>query len=149
MWTILFVGNKIQGFSGIQEKGFPDYTCRIMTRTFIDPELRFHGIGRGLYRDTNPPMLQICKYHYNWVLNNLDKNNCFTSTENNRKSVIKNNLKKMSQDLNIETKLLNDRYQTYPKDEKNAWQNIGLYIIKDDKFDIPNITQKLWIEKYG
>ena len=147
-WTILYDENEIMGFAAIQEHGFPDTTARICTRTFIDQQSRFSGSGRGLYRTTEPPMFMIAKHHYNWVVDNTSKINCFTSTEYNRKGVILNNLRKMSTHLGIETKLLEDRYQTYVADEKNAWQNIGLYIISDDRFELNSMTNAEWTSKY-
>ena len=97
LFTVMSNNNDIVSFSLVQMQGFPKYTARIGTRTFIDPKYR--NKTSSLEKNKKTIIFQMLREQYSWVKQNNAKENCFSSIEFGKTAAIKSCAKKFQQIL--------------------------------------------------
>jgi hypothetical protein len=135
LYTVIRDGDNIVAFSGIQEEGFPHYTCRIGTRSFIDPKYR--NYTSSLEQNKETPIFMMLKAQYKWVVENTSKENCFASMEFNKTAALKSSAKKFNKHNISSVSVLKDRYKMF-EDESNlsCFQSVMFFKISSKRFDL-------------
>jgi len=135
LYTVIRDGDNIVAFSGIQEEGFPSYTCRIGTRSFIDPKYR--NYTSSLEQNKETPIFMMLKAQYQWIVENTEKENCFASMEFNKTAALKSSAKKFSKYNIAAVSVLKDRYKMFD-DESNpsCFQSVMFFKISSERFDL-------------
>lgn len=127
--------NDIAAFSCIQFVEFPEYTCRIGTRTFIDPEYRNKSSSRETQKIT--PMFRMLTEQYNWVKENTDKENCFSSMEKGRTAAMRASARKFKTLNDVDAEVLPYRYKMFNNTtHPSCYQQVLLFPIKSKKFEL-------------
>jgi len=136
LWTTVYDNQKnIVAFSSIQEHGFPSYTARIGTRSFIDQNYRNYA---GLKcTKVKTPIFKMLLSQYLYLKERGDKENCFASMELGRVAALKLSADKFN-NVGIKAKVLNNRYQMFmsKNDHPSMYQNILFFPIHSYKFDL-------------
>lgn len=140
MYTVITNNEDIVAFSMIQTMDFPYYTCRIGTRSFIDPKYRNYTASVEKNKET--PIFNMLKSQYQWVVEYTDKENCFCSMEFGKTAALKSSAKKFNA-LGIDAKVLPHLYQMLPDiDHPSCYQSVMLFPIKNQMFDLNYIERQ-------
>ena len=140
LYTVIKDGNNIVSFSCIQEEGFPNYTCRIGTRSFIDPKYR--NYSSSLEQNKQTPLFMMLRAQYEWVKENTDKENCFASMEFNKTAALKSSAKKFKQYW-IDASVLKDRYKMIDNENNpSCFQSVMFFKISSERFDLKKYRPK-------
>jgi hypothetical protein len=135
-WVLRDSENEIAAFSCIQTHGFPEYTCRINTRTFIDPEYRDKSNHKSAH-NLNTPMFQMTREQYEWLRDNTDYENCFVSMENGRTAALQVSARKFTRHYGIQAEVLPYRYKMFDNTtHPSCYQQVLLFPIKTNRFDL-------------
>jgi len=122
-WTFLVNNDKnLVAFSSIQTHFFPENCVRVLTRTFYHPTYRRKTLDYETKR-TTPAMLML-EDQLKWISDNLVVDHLFFSVEYlRRKSSLMKLAQKLNNKYNMDWKVLDKLYQTYPNNfDKNSWQ---------------------------
>ena len=134
LYTVITDNDNIVSFSAIQTQNFPVYTCRIGTRSYIDP--RYRNYTSSLETEKQTPIFKMLKAQYCWVKENIKKENCFASIEYGKTAALHASAKKF-QKSGIDAKVLPHLYKMFPDTaDTRCYQSVMLFPIMTSMFDL-------------
>lgn len=138
-WSLLVEDNKIVAFAAIQSHNFPENHCRLLTRTYYDPDIRHRGIGYPLHET---PAMIIVKDQ----LSKTEGKRRFISMEWPwKKHLLENVANKINKLNGTDFRLRQKLYRTVPSSEEpNVWQNI----ISEHSIKLESITRSEWRNRF-
>lgn len=138
-WSLLIKDNEIVAFAAIQSHNFPDNHCRLLTRTYYDPDIRNKYMG---YPPHVTPAMIIVKHQLSVTKNKIR----FISMEWPWKKHLLTSVGNKINKLNgTNFKLQEKLYNTVPNCNKpNSWQNI----ISERDIILESITRSEWQDRF-
>lgn len=144
-WTFLLdEDNKFIAMSCIQTHFFPNNCARLLTRTFYNPEVRRSHFAYEINEKT--PAMYMFKDQLAWAYSQRIEN-LFLSVEYlRRKKSIDKFVSKINDTYNCSWSVLDDLYQTYPKDDDPySWQVVAANTLN---LPLKKITIDKWKDEY-
>lgn len=147
-WTFLVTDDadeELVAMAAIQDFGNQVY--RIQTRVYVNPKFRRKHLAYD--KELVNPANIIAKHQVEQVFIHYDTKHIFFSVEFLRRRRNAMALcKKMNNFYDHNWHVPDKLYKTYDKDEKGAWQTIGLYSLVNEPFPLDSITISEWEKKY-